>query len=186
MPGKRHDHGGRATLPRPHPDRCSTRRPWPALCPNNRLAGRELRCRRLGHDAIGDARGSQRRRLDLLPRRHARAPSLPDGAPGTRSRRQTACSGCGPMSRQGEPGRACTGRHSVRASLLPSGTAQSEMALEIWKWRLPWTSSICSRPVGNDLQQPLGNEVSRHFQCPAFPPPTGDQPALQIAGRPMP
>jgi hypothetical protein len=39
---------------------------------------------------------------------------------------------------------------------------------------------------GNDFQQPLGNEVFRHFQCPTFPPPTGDQPALHIAGRPRP
>src|SRR5712671_3264331 len=45
-----------------------------------------------------------------------------------------------------------------------------EMALEIWKWRLPWTSSISSRSVGNDFQKPLGNEVFRHFQCPASPP----------------
>src|SRR5712671_6990999 len=48
-----------------------------------------------------------------------------------------------------------------------------KMALEIWKWRLSWTSSISSRSVGNDFQKPLGNEVFRHFQCPTFPPPTG-------------
>jgi hypothetical protein len=62
----------------------------------------------------------------------------------------------------------------------------AEMALEIWKWQLPWLSSISSSKVGNDFQLPLGNEVSRHFQCPTFPPPTGDQPALHIAGRPRP
>src|ERR1700730_7297864 len=61
-----------------------------------------------------------------------------------------------------------------------------KMALEIWKWRVPWTTTISSRSVGNDFQQPLGNEVFRHFQCPTFPPPTGDQPALHIAGRPRP
>src|SRR6266478_8673706 len=39
--------------------------------------------------------------------------------------------------------------------------------------RPPWTSSISSRSVGNDFQQPLGNEVFRHFQCPTFPTPYG-------------
>jgi hypothetical protein len=38
-----------------------------------------------------------------------------------------------------------------------------EMALEIWKWRLFWTFSISSRSVGNDFQQPRGNQGFRHF-----------------------
>jgi hypothetical protein len=42
-----------------------------------------------------------------------RAPSLPDGAPGTRSRRRTACSRCEMMSRWQETRRACIGRHSA-------------------------------------------------------------------------
>src|SRR6266436_4253959 len=58
-----------------------------------------------------------------------------------------------------------------------------EMALEIWKWRLPWTSSISSRSVGNDFQQPLGNEVFRHFRCPTFPTPYGG-PACAAHRRP--
>jgi len=33
----------------------------------------------------------------------------------------------------------------------------AEMALEIWKWRPSWTSSISGRSVGNDFQQPRGN-----------------------------
>ena len=36
-----------------------------------------------------------------------------DGAPGTRSRRRTACSGCEMMSRWQETRRACIGRHSA-------------------------------------------------------------------------
>jgi hypothetical protein len=59
-------------------------------------------------------------------------------------------------------------RHPQR----PTGRAafmSMEMALEIWKWRLPWTSSISSRSVGNDFQQPLEIDAFRHFQCPVFP-----------------
>jgi hypothetical protein len=37
------------------------------------------------------------------------------------------------------------------------------MVLEIWKWRLSWTSSISSSPVGNDFQLPRGNQSFRHF-----------------------
>src|SRR5882757_291803 len=58
-----------------------------------------------------------------------------------------------------------------------------EIPLEIWKWRLPRTSSISSRPVGNDFRLPLGNEVSRHFQCPTFPTPYGG-PACAAHRRP--
>ena len=61
-----------------------------------------------------------------------------------------------------------------------------EMALEIWKWRLSWTSSISSRSVGNDFQQPLGNEGSDHFQMSSISTPTGDRPTLNVAGRPRP
>ncbi len=39
-------------------------------------------------------------------------------------------------------------------------SVSSELALEIWKWRLTWTFSISSRPVGNQFQQLLGNEES--------------------------
>src|SRR6266481_1240728 len=58
-----------------------------------------------------------------------------------------------------------------------------KMALEIWKWQLPWTSAISSRSVGNDFQQPLENEVCRHFQCPTFPTPYGG-PACAAHRRP--
>ena len=39
----------------------------------------------------------------------------------------------------------------------------AEMALDIWKWQLSWTSSIFSRSVGNDFQEPRGNQSFRHF-----------------------
>jgi len=42
-----------------------------------------------------------------------------------------------------------------------------KMALYIWKWRFAWPLRIFSMPVGNDFQQPRGNQGMRHFQCPA-------------------
>jgi hypothetical protein len=48
-----------------------------------------------------------------------------------------------------------------------------EMALEIWKWRLPWTSPISSSRVGNDLQQPRGNQSFRHFHMSTISTPYG-------------
>jgi hypothetical protein len=39
---------------------------------------------------------------------------------------------------------------------------QKSAPLEIW--RLSWTSSISSSSVGNDFQEPFGNEALRHFQ----------------------
>src|SRR6266851_7436602 len=57
-----------------------------------------------------------------------------------------------------------TGAVHHTTGLLAAMSAQ--MALEMWKWRLSWTSSISSRSVGNDFQQALGNEAFRHFQCP--------------------
>ena len=47
----------------------------------------------------------------------------------------------------------------------PAGAAfmSAEMALEIWNWRLSRTSSVSSSLVGNDFQQPRGNQSFRHF-----------------------
>jgi len=58
-----------------------------------------------------------------------------------------------------------------------------EMALEIWKWRLPWISSISSRSVGNDFQQPRGNQSFRHFHMSTISTPYGG-PACPGHGRP--
>jgi hypothetical protein len=59
-----------------------------------------------------------------------------------------------------------------------------KMALDIWKSRLYWTSSISSSPVGNDFQQPRGNQGFCHFQMSTISTPYGDQPALDMVGRP--
>ena len=48
-----------------------------------------------------------------------------------------------------------------------------EMALDIWKWRLSWTSSIFSRSFGNDFQKPRGNQGSRHFHISTISTPYG-------------
>jgi len=37
-----------------------------------------------------------------------------------------------------------------------------------------WPLRIFSMSVGNDFQQPRGNQETRHFQCSACPPSTGD------------
>ncbi len=58
----------------------------------------------------------------------------------------------------------------------------AEMALEIWKWRLPWTSSISSSPVGNHFQQPRGNKRNRHFHMSAISTPYGGP--LNVVGQP--
>ena len=49
----------------------------------------------------------------------------------------------------------------------------AEMALDIWKWRPSWTSSISSSPVGNDFRQPRGNESFRHFHMSTISTPYG-------------
>jgi len=48
-----------------------------------------------------------------------------------------------------------------------------EIALEIWKWRLSWTLCISGGSVGNDFQQPLGNEGFRDFQMSSTSTPYG-------------
>jgi hypothetical protein len=57
-----------------------------------------------------------------------------------------------------------------------------EMALDIWKWRLYWTSSISSRSVGNDFREARGNQRNRDFHMFTISTPTGDQPALNMVG----
>jgi len=57
-----------------------------------------------------------------------------------------------------------------------------EMALEIWKWRLSWTSSISSRAVGNDFQEARGNKRNRDFQMSTIFTPYGG-PACPEHGR---
>jgi hypothetical protein len=42
-----------------------------------------------------------------------------------------------------------------------------------WNWRLYWTSSISSSPVGNDFQQPRGNQSFRHFHMSTISTPRG-------------
>ena len=58
----------------------------------------------------------------------------------------------------------------IRDVHLPEPPMSAEMALEIWKWRLSWTSSISSSPVGNDFQQPRGNQSFRHFHMSTISP----------------
>jgi hypothetical protein len=48
-----------------------------------------------------------------------------------------------------------------------------KMALDIWKSRLYWTSSISSSLVGNDFQQPRGNQAFRHFHMSTISTPYG-------------
>ena len=60
----------------------------------------------------------------------------------------------------------------------------AEMALDIWKWRLSWTSSIFSRSFGNDFQEPRGNQSFRHFHMSTISTPYGDLPALDMVCRP--
>jgi hypothetical protein len=61
-----------------------------------------------------------------------------------------------------------------------------EIAVEIWKWRLSWTSSISSNSIGNDFQQPLGNEGFRYFHMSSTSTPTGNRPTLNVVGQPQP
>jgi hypothetical protein len=49
----------------------------------------------------------------------------------------------------------------------------AEMALDTWKWRLSWTFSISNGPLGNDFQQPCGNQSFRHFQMSSTSTPYG-------------
>jgi hypothetical protein len=60
------------------------------------------------------------------------------------------------------------------------------MTLEIWKWRLPWSLAIFSRQLENDFQQPVENEVCRHFQMFSIFTPYGGTAPLNIGGRPGP
>ena len=57
----------------------------------------------------------------------------------------------------------------------PAGPAFTsvEMALEIWKWRVLWTSPISSRSAGNDFQQLRGNQCFRHFHMSTISTPYG-------------
>ena len=43
---------------------------------------------------------------------------------------------------------------------------------------------ISTRPGGNDFRKPRGNHGNRHFQMSTIFTPTGDQPALDMVGRP--
>jgi hypothetical protein len=61
---------------------------------------------------------------------------------------------------------------------------QKSAPLEIW--RLSWTSSISSSSVGNDFQEPFGNEALRHFQMSSISSPYGGPASLNVAGRPRP
>jgi hypothetical protein len=70
---------------------------------------------------------------------------------------------------------------TYRSSLYVRG-----IILGIWKWRPRSTSCISTRPVGNDFQQPRGNQASRHLHMSTISTPTGNLPALDIAGRPRP
>jgi len=58
-----------------------------------------------------------------------------------------------------------------------------KMVLEIRKWRFPWPLGIFSTSVGNDFQQPRGNQEMRHFQMSSMSTPYGGRPALDVAGR---
>jgi hypothetical protein len=62
----------------------------------------------------------------------------------------------------------------------------AEMTLEMWKWPFPWTCSISSRSVGNDFPHSRGNHGNRYFQMSTIFTPTGDQPAVDMVGRPRP
>jgi hypothetical protein len=68
---------------------------------------------------------------------------------------------------------------STRARLI-----SKEMALDIWKWRFTWPLRIFSISVGNDFQQPRGNERFGHFQISSTSTPYGGRPPLDVAGRP--
>jgi hypothetical protein len=64
-----------------------------------------------------------------------------------------------------------------------------EIALEMWKWRLPWPFCIFSMSAGNDFQRLCGNQWFCHFQMFSISTPYGPYggpTALDIAGRPRP
>jgi hypothetical protein len=61
------------------------------------------------------------------------------------------------------------------------------LALDIWKCRFSWPLRISSMPIGNDFQQPRGNQGVRYFQMSSTSSPTGDSlrwtsPAIQAEG----
>jgi hypothetical protein len=74
-----------------------------------------------------------------------------------------------------------------RCPTLEPAFISMKMALEIWKWQLPWPLRISSVSVGNDFQQARGNQEMRHFQMSSTSTPTGDSlrwksPAIQTEG----
>src|SRR5712671_7326604 len=75
----------------------------------------------MGHDAVWDARGAQRRCVDLLPRRDAGECVRPGGALVTESRRPAVCYRSGRMNHCLGSEQSCIGRRNVANALLPSG-----------------------------------------------------------------
>jgi putative NADPH-quinone reductase len=92
------------------------------------------------------------------------------------------------LDRMRDYGRRLVLRLPGHSSCPPVGSSimSVEMALEIWKWRLSWTSSISGRSVGNDFSSLVEIRETAISTCPPFPPPTGDQPPLNVVGQPRP
>jgi hypothetical protein len=59
-----------------------------------------------------------------------------------------------------------------------------KIALEMWKWRLPWPLCNFSMSAGNDFQRLCGNQGFCHFQMFSISTPYGGRPVLDAAGRP--
>jgi hypothetical protein len=57
---------------------------------------------------------------------------------------------------------------------MSKGVMSVEIALDIWKWPFPETSSISNESPGNDFQHARGNEGGRHFQMSSISTLTGD------------
>jgi len=97
-----------------------------------RLARRELRLRWLGDDAVGDARGRERCRVDLFPRRQTReCVCRPVVRRAPKRRRMAESSGCGRITPHRGSGHERIGPHKgeFRRSPLPE--------LECQRWHEP-------------------------------------------------